>query len=377
MVTRFRAAAPQAPAAPPASKERAHHEILHLLRDADLRADAREGGADLPRLPRAGGARRRARLPLRLGGRAPRPVRVLALVGAGGVPRRSSPRAPRRSASATASRSCRIATTTRSASPSASPRSTSCRAGGSTGARASRRRSSSSRRSRTSIGTLHDQWLEAMEMIPRMWSADVFSHEGRFFKMPPTQIAPEAGAAAASADVRRLHQARQRRRGRQARARRAQLRLRQRRVPDAEGAASIKAAVGKAQPVGRKKTDWFACTPATLVLDDDRKACAYGMRGARFFGESLARYYLAGNRPIGKLDVPRDFISDADLDDVMAAAQPAGHAGGGDRRRRGGGEGDGGALRRHRRRRAHPASCRWAPCRTSSSWSRCGPSPRR
>src|SRR5262249_8347529 len=30
----------------------------------------------------------------------------------------------------------------------------------------------------TDIKTLHDQWLEAVEMIPRMWSSDVFSHEG-------------------------------------------------------------------------------------------------------------------------------------------------------------------------------------------------------
>src|SRR5687767_5062440 len=41
------------------------------------------------------------------------------------------------------------------------------------------------------LKTLHDQWLEAVEMIPRMWSADVFQHEGRFFKIPPTQIIPK------------------------------------------------------------------------------------------------------------------------------------------------------------------------------------------
>ena len=125
------------------------HEVFDVLRDADLRADARHGGADVPRLPGAGGARRRARLPLRLGGRAPRPVRVLALVGAGGLPvvRRGAHASA--SASATASRCSPSATTTRSASPSASRRSTSCRAGGSTGARASRRRWSSRSRSRT------------------------------------------------------------------------------------------------------------------------------------------------------------------------------------------------------------------------------------
>ena len=28
---------------------------------------------------------------------------------------------------------------------------------------------------------LHDQWLEALEIIPKMWQSDVFSHKGRFF----------------------------------------------------------------------------------------------------------------------------------------------------------------------------------------------------
>ena len=38
-----------------------------------------------------------------------------------------------------------------------------------------------------------------------------------------------------------------------------------------------------ARPVGRAVNDWFACTPATLCLPDDRKACEIGFRGARFF----------------------------------------------------------------------------------------------
>ena len=41
------------------------------------------------------------------------------------------------------------------------------------------------------IATLHEQWLEALEMIPRMWSTDVFAHKGKFFDMPPTQILPK------------------------------------------------------------------------------------------------------------------------------------------------------------------------------------------
>src|SRR6185436_14393972 len=66
------------------------------------------------------------------------------------------------------------------------------------------------------------------------------------------------------------------------------------------------------------------CTPATLVLNDDRKACAYGFRGARFFLDSLTRYYAAGSRITGRLDVARDFLADADLEEAMAQRNAAG-----------------------------------------------------
>jgi alkanesulfonate monooxygenase SsuD/methylene tetrahydromethanopterin reductase-like flavin-dependent oxidoreductase (luciferase family) len=173
------------------------------------------------------------------------------------------------------------------------------------------------------IATLHEQWLEAVEMIPRMWSADVFEHNGRFFHVPPTQIIPkpvqqphppmfaactkpESAVAVGKLGLGALNFAF------------GNDEYLTQKVHD------YKAAVAEAQPVGRKKTDWFACTPATLVLDDDRKACQYGLRGARFFGESLTRYYLSGTRPLGKLDVMRDFLSDADLDDAMAARNQPG-----------------------------------------------------
>jgi len=41
------------------------------------------------------------------------------------------------------------------------------------------------------IPKLHEQWLEAVEMIPRMWAADVFEHKGKFFQIAPTQIVPK------------------------------------------------------------------------------------------------------------------------------------------------------------------------------------------
>src|SRR5258708_38640352 len=38
---------------------------------------------------------------------------------------------------------------------------------------------------------LQDQWREALDMIPRMWTSDIFSYQGRFFDIPPTHIVPK------------------------------------------------------------------------------------------------------------------------------------------------------------------------------------------
>jgi alkanesulfonate monooxygenase SsuD/methylene tetrahydromethanopterin reductase-like flavin-dependent oxidoreductase (luciferase family) len=167
------------------------------------------------------------------------------------------------------------------------------------------------------IKTLHDQWLEALEMIPRMWSADVFSHEGRFFRIPPTQVIPkpvqqphppmfaacskpDTAAAVGKLGLGALNFAFG--------------------TDDylTQKVADYRRAVLSSAPVGRVKNNHFACTPATLVLDDDRKACAYGLRGARFFLEGLQRYYVPADRPVGELPISRDFLAEGELDEAMS-----------------------------------------------------------
>jgi alkanesulfonate monooxygenase SsuD/methylene tetrahydromethanopterin reductase-like flavin-dependent oxidoreductase (luciferase family) len=166
------------------------------------------------------------------------------------------------------------------------------------------------------VATLHEQWLEAVQIIPRMWSSDVFEHQGRFFKIPPTQVIPkpvqqphppmfaactkpDSAAAVGRMGMGALNFAI----GTDA--------YLTRKVEE------YRAAVKSAAPVGRVVTNHFACTPPTLVLDDDKKACRYGMRGARFFSETLARYYLGGDRPIGRLPVSRDFPPDDAIEQMM------------------------------------------------------------
>jgi alkanesulfonate monooxygenase SsuD/methylene tetrahydromethanopterin reductase-like flavin-dependent oxidoreductase (luciferase family) len=173
------------------------------------------------------------------------------------------------------------------------------------------------------LKALHEQWLEALEIIPKMWSADVFSFKGKYFDIPPTRIIPKPVqtphppmfAACSKPDTAALVG-----------------RLGLGALNFAFGTddfltqkvAEYRKAVSEAKPVGRTVNNHFACTPATLVLDDDKKACAYGLRGARFFIESLEKYYLSGTRPTGELNVHRDFFSDAEMDEAMTLRNSAG-----------------------------------------------------
>lgn len=163
---------------------------------------------------------------------------------------------------------------------------------------------------------LHAQWLEALDMIPRMWCEDVFSYKGKFFDIPPTQVIPnvlqdphppiyaacskpESAASVGSLGIGALNFA----------------------VGNDEYLASkVKAyrdAFDNSPDTYYAKTKHFACTPVTLCLPNDRQACKYGFRGAQFFAEALGMYYFGASRPTGELDITRDFMSDEDLDAAM------------------------------------------------------------
>lgn len=166
------------------------------------------------------------------------------------------------------------------------------------------------------IEALHAQYLEALEIIPRMWQEEVFEHHGKYFNIPPTQVVPKPiqqphppiFAACSRPET----------------------------VRDAgllglgvlnfvfggdavleQKVREYREAVASAR-VNRAKTNHFACAPATLVLPDDRRACELGFAGARFFLESLQRYYLRNDRPVGPLQVNRGPLAPDELADAMA-----------------------------------------------------------
>jgi len=170
---------------------------------------------------------------------------------------------------------------------------------------------------------LHDEWREALEIIPKMWAADIFEYDGKYFKIPPTQVIPkpvqephppifaactrpESAVAVGGLGLGALNFAFGQ--------------------DDylTQKVQQYREAVSNAKPDGRAVTNHFACTPATLVLKDDRQACKYGTRGARFFLESMSAYYLTGERPIGRLIVGRDYLPDNELDEAMASRNEPG-----------------------------------------------------
>lgn len=166
--------------------------------------------------------------------------------------------------------------------------------------------------------TLHEQWLEAVQIIPQMWAKDVFEFKGKFVQIPPTQVVPKPVqqphppifAACSKPDSAAF--VGQQGLGALNFAVGTDTYLKQK-------VEEYRKAVNAANPKHYTKNNHFASTPVACVLPDDRKACEYGLRGARFFAQSLAAYYFGGDRPTGVLkDVERDFLSAEDVEAAMA-----------------------------------------------------------
>jgi alkanesulfonate monooxygenase SsuD/methylene tetrahydromethanopterin reductase-like flavin-dependent oxidoreductase (luciferase family) len=163
---------------------------------------------------------------------------------------------------------------------------------------------------------LDGQWREALEMIPRMWRSDVFEWEGNYFHIPPTAVIPkpiqqphppifaacsrpETVVLAGSLGVGSLNFAA---------GTDEQL---------VEKVTAYRAALADSKPTSRATNDWVCCTPTTLVLRDDRRACEHGFRGARYFREGLGTYFFSPHRVVGGLDISRDPLTQSELDEAI------------------------------------------------------------
>jgi alkanesulfonate monooxygenase SsuD/methylene tetrahydromethanopterin reductase-like flavin-dependent oxidoreductase (luciferase family) len=156
--------------------------------------------------------------------------------------------------------------------------------------------------------TLRDEWQEALEIIPKMWSPEPFSYKGRFFNIPPTHIVPTPlqkphppifAACSKPEDARSVGKM-----GIGA------LNLGTYRSDALANCISeYREAIAVSTPIGSTVTNHFACTAACLVLNDDFEACRHGLRGSTYFTEALLHYYR-GERPVGALPITKDFLPD-------------------------------------------------------------------
>ena len=173
--------------------------------------------------------------------------------------------------------------------------------------------------------TLHEQWLEALEMVPRMWRSDVFEHDGKHWTIPPTPIIPkpvqqptpplymacsrpESIVLAGELGVGSLNFAA----GPQEQLQEAVARYRH-------------AIAGSAVPP-RRITEEFCVTPAALVLPDDREACELGFRGARYHAEGLASYFFSPVRQVGAPELSTAPLTPEELERAMASRRAPGSA---------------------------------------------------
>jgi alkanesulfonate monooxygenase SsuD/methylene tetrahydromethanopterin reductase-like flavin-dependent oxidoreductase (luciferase family) len=157
--------------------------------------------------------------------------------------------------------------------------------------------------------TLRDEWREALEMIPKMWTSQPFSFKGRFYDIPPTYIVPTPvqkphppifAACTKPVDARSI----------------GELGIGALNVATyrdemlASCIRDYRDAIATCTPIiGATVNNYFACNAASLVLPDDKKACEHGLRGSMYFTETLLHYY-GPKRPVGPVPVKQNFLPD-------------------------------------------------------------------
>jgi alkanesulfonate monooxygenase SsuD/methylene tetrahydromethanopterin reductase-like flavin-dependent oxidoreductase (luciferase family) len=171
--------------------------------------------------------------------------------------------------------------------------------------------------------TLHEQWREALEIIPRMWRSGSFEHVGRHYNIPLTNVIPKPVQQpnppiyVACSRLETIIEAGELGAGSLNFAAGTQSQLLQ-------NVASYRAAIARSPVPPRRMTNQFCSTPAALVLDDDKKACDIGFRGARYHQEGLATYFFSPVRISGPPEINSGPLSAMDAERARASRGVAG-----------------------------------------------------
>lgn len=157
---------------------------------------------------------------------------------------------------------------------------------------------------------LHEQWEEALEMVPAIWSSDVFEWSSKNYQVPPVHIVPKPVQSphppmfGPTANIRSLQRVAELGLG--------ALNFSMASFEELKDRVNLyrKTLMEAPAPKNYQKTNHFCVTVNTCVLEDDHEACYHGFRGARFFRDSFDKYYFTEERPpLGRLDVDRSDLN--------------------------------------------------------------------
>ncbi len=144
--------------------------------------------------------------------------------------------------------------------------------------------------------SLDGLWKEAISMIPAMWRDGPFRWKSDNYDIPECSIVPKPVQAphppifGPSANPKSLEAIGSLGMG--------ALCFSHANAEDLRNKVNVyRQAVEASQPTAFQKNNHFAVTANTCVLEDDHKACRYGMTGARYFRDAYAKYYNQPDAP--------------------------------------------------------------------------------
>lgn len=164
--------------------------------------------------------------------------------------------------------------------------------------------------------SLENEWEESLRMILGMWQTEVFQYQSERFRISPTRVLPKPAqlphpplyrACTTPAAIERAGELGL-----------GVLNFAIGTDQDVKGKVDLyRATASRNNPIGAFATHHFACAPPALVLTDDRKACEFGYRGARFFADGLSHYYESRATPSLSPMLRKDFLPKEKLDDQI------------------------------------------------------------
>jgi len=164
----------------------------------------------------------------------------------------------------------------------------------------------------------NEQTKEALEIIPRMWNEKIFSHESKNLKILPFQVIPKPiqkpgpPLFAACNRIEAIQEIGESGMGVLASAQGGRADLGKR-------IEAYRNGIAHAKKFKANVNERYILPVNAMVLDDDFRACEIGFNGNRFFNEALSSYYFSDSKPLGRLKINREALSQTELAELRSS----------------------------------------------------------